>query len=117
MTTPEELERQGWRALSTGGPQATAFYREVLDSRVRMLLPGGLRLSDREEVVASMGGPPWDTHELTDLDVLQPTPDLAVVSYAVTARRAGAPYSALVASVYVRRPAGWRMVSHQQTPH
>lgn len=116
MTDPGELERLGWRALSTDPASATAFYREVLDDDVRMLFPGGLLLADREQVIESMGGPPWDSHELTGLDVLHPRPDTAVVSYRVEAQRAGQLYSALVASVYVRRGERWRMVSHQHTP-
>lgn len=116
MTTPEELERRGWRALSTGPDEALTFYDEVLDDDVRMLFPGGLLLTGRRQVLAAMAGPPWDTHELTGLDVLRPTDEVAVVSYGVEASRAGTPYSALVASVYVRRAGGWRMVSHQHTP-
>ncbi|WP_413452036.1 nuclear transport factor 2 family protein [Georgenia phoenicis] len=116
MSTPEELERLGWQALSTGPDQALDFYDQVLDDDVRMIFPGGLRLAGRRQVLASMAGPPWDAHELADLDVLQPGADVAVVSYGVEASRAGTPYSALVASVYVRRAGGWRLVSHQHTP-
>ena len=116
MTTPEELERQGWQALSTGPEQATAFYREVLDDEVRMLFPGGLMLTDREQVIESMGGPPWDSHELSEVSVVQPHPDVAVITYRVAAERGGAAYSALAASLYVRRDSRWRMVSHQHTP-
>lgn len=116
MTTPEELERLGWQALSTDPDHATAFYREVLGDEVRMLFPGGLLLTDRAQVIESMGGPPWDSHELSELSVLQPGADVAVVTYQVVAERDGAPYSALIASVYVRRSGAWRMVSHQHTP-
>jgi hypothetical protein len=41
----------------------------------------------------------------------------ALVAYGVVARREGQPeYSALMASGYVRRPGGWRLAFHQQTP-
>ncbi|HLT82667.1 MAG TPA: nuclear transport factor 2 family protein [Phototrophicaceae bacterium] len=116
MSRPEELERLGWQALSTDAASATTFYAEVLDEDVRMLFPGGLLLTDRDQVLETMGGPPWDSFELRDVDVLHPAEGVAVVSYGVTAERQGEPYSALVASVYVRRPAGWRLVSHQHTP-
>ncbi len=115
-TDPGDLERRGWEALSSDPQSATAFYGEVLDDDVRMLFPGGLVLTDREEILRTMGGPPWDAFELSGLEVLRPVPEVAVVSYGVEARRQGQPYSALVASVYVRRPGGWRMVSHQHTP-
>ncbi|PYF99543.1 protein of unknown function [Georgenia satyanarayanai] len=116
MTGPEDLERLGWQALSSGPESAVAFYDDVLDDDVRMLFPGGLLLAGREQVLETMGGAPWDSHRLTDLDVLRPTEDVAVVSYGVEAERTGAAYSALVASVYVRRDGGWRLVSHQHTP-
>ena len=115
-TAPEELERRGWRALTTDAASATAFYRDVLDDEVRMLFPGGLLLTDREQIIESMGGPPWDSHELSDVDVLHPTPEVAVVSYSVEAQRGATSYTALTASVYVRRAGGWKMVSHQHTP-
>ncbi|WP_324649476.1 nuclear transport factor 2 family protein [Georgenia sp. H159] len=116
MTEPRELERQGWQALSTDAASATAFYDEVLDADVRMLFPGGLMLTERAQILATMGGPAWDSFELSGLEELRPTDDVAVVTYEVEAARGGQPYSALVASLYVRRSAGWRMVSHQHTP-
>jgi hypothetical protein len=114
-TGPAQLEERGWEALSTpgAGPQ---FYREVLDAEVVMLLPGGLALRDRDTIIESMGGPPWSSHRLEDLTELRPTPDTALVTYGVVARRGDADYSALVSSLYVRREAGWRMAFHQQTP-
>lgn len=116
MTGPEELERLGWQALATDPAAATAFYRDVLDDEVRMLFPGGLLLTDREQILTTMGGAPWDSFALSGLEVLHPADDVAVVTYGVEATRDGQPYSALVASVYARRAAGWRMVVHQHTP-
>jgi hypothetical protein len=61
-----ELERAGWAALSTGGEAAVRFYREVLSEEPRFVLPGGLLLDDRDAIIRSMGGPPWDHHALHD---------------------------------------------------
>ncbi|MDA0563417.1 DUF4440 domain-containing protein [Streptomonospora sp. S1-112] len=114
---PAELEERGWRALAQGGAAAAGFYREVLDADPLMLLPGGLRLAGREAVIAAMGGPPWSTYRLEEIDVLRPAPDTAVVAYAATAQRGAAPaYSALISSLYVRRAGAWRLAFHQQTP-
>jgi hypothetical protein len=55
------LERAGFEALSAGGDATASFYQDVLASKVLMLLPGGLRLDDREEVIDSMRGAPWGT--------------------------------------------------------
>ena len=119
MTAQEliELEDRGWQALSSDPATATAFYDRVLDDAVVMLLPGGLRLDDRAAVVAAMGGPPWTSYRLEDPQVLPLSVDTAVVTYGAVARRPGSPpYSALMSSVYVRRPGGWRLALHQQTP-
>ena len=63
------LEQAGWRALATAGA-AEEFYRRVLDDPVVFLLPGGLRIDDREAIVDSISGPPWDWYRLDDAHVL-----------------------------------------------
>ena len=110
------LERSGWQALSAGADAARAFYAEILDDAVVMLLPGGMLLTDREQILDTMSGAPWSSYELEQPRVLQPAPDAAVVVYGVVAERDGSSYSALVASLYVRRDARWRLALHQQTP-
>jgi hypothetical protein len=113
---PADLEEQGWQALATEGA-ASKFYGEVLDETVAMLLPGGLLLDDRAAIIDSMSGPPWSSYRIDGLTEHRPTADTALVTYGVRARRgAAAEYSALVASLYVRRADGWRMAFHQQTP-
>ncbi|WP_449064885.1 DUF4440 domain-containing protein [Planomonospora algeriensis] len=114
---PADLERQGWQALSSTPEAAAGFYERILDSEVVMLLPGGLALDDRAAVVASMSGRPWSSYELGDLRVSHPTGDTGLVVYGAVARRDGdPPYSALISSLYVRRPDGWKLAFHQQTP-
>lgn len=112
-----ELEDRGWRALSTSGEQAAAFYDDVLDGQVLMLLPGGMVIDDRAAAITAMSGAPWSTYQLEDVRVLRPAPDTAIVAYGVVARRDGSPeYSALISSVYARRHDGWKLTFHQQTP-
>jgi hypothetical protein len=112
-----ELEKQGWRALSSTGEAAAEFYERVLDDTVVMLLPGAMVLDDRAAIVQSMSGQPWSSFELRDLRVIHPTADTAVVTYAVVAQRQGTlEYSALMSSLYVQRANGWKLTFHQQTP-
>lgn len=119
MSTRQELldlEREAWRALSTDGGVAAAFYEDVLAEEVLMLLPGGLVIDDREEVVASMAGAPWDRYEISDERVLELDEQTAVVAYRATAVRSEQPYGALFNSTYVREGGAWRLALHQQTP-
>lgn len=113
-----ELELQGWEALRQGGEAARAFYDEVLDDTVLMLLPGGMVLDDRVAVLDGFAeAPPWAECTVEAARVLPLREDGAIVAYGVVARRKGAdPYTALIASAYVRRAAGWRLAFHQQTP-
>lgn len=118
-TTPDELillEREGWDALSTSGDAAQAFYDRILDEHPLMLLPGGMVLDDRRTIVESMSGTPWSRYTLEDERCVRPSADVGVVTYAAVADRGGSSYSALMSSVYVRRPDGWKLVLHQQTP-
>jgi hypothetical protein len=111
-----ELEREGWRALSTSGDAAAGFYERVLAARVLMLLPGGLVITDRRQVVDSMRGDPWSSYELSEERVLPLGDDAAVVAYRATATRDDVTYTALFNSTYVREAGEWRLAVHQQTP-
>jgi hypothetical protein len=113
---PADLEERGWQALATEGA-APEFYREVLDDTVVMLLPGGLVLDDRAAIIEAMSGPPWSAYRIGRLTERHPTADTGLVTYEVVARRGDGPeYAALIGSLYVRRPAGWRLTFHQQAP-
>jgi hypothetical protein len=110
------LEIDGWQALSTDGAAASEFYSRLLDKSIVMLLPGGMRLADRDVILESMSGAPWTSFELEDPQVIDLGAEGAIVVYGVVAVREGADYSALVSSVYVPGDEGWRLVFHQQTP-
>ena len=112
-----DLEEEGWKALSSSGSHATRFYERVLDDDIVMLLPGGMLLDDRDQILESMSGTPWSEYRLSDMRVLQPNDNTGVVLYRVEASRKGSPdYTALVNSTYVRRRSGWKLLLHQQTP-
>src|SRR3546814_10567053 len=90
MTTTEELlelERAAWKALSTDGETAAAFYEEVLAPSVLMLLPGGRVIDDREAAIESMSGERWSSFELEDERVVSLTDQSAVVAYRASAAR------------------------------
>lgn len=111
-----QIEHAAWDALSTSGEAATVFYEEFLAKDVLMLLPGGLVIDDRAQVIASMQGPPWESFEIAEERVLPLGDDTAVVAYRGIARRDGNDYNALFNSTYVREAGAWRLALHQQTP-
>jgi hypothetical protein len=119
MTSHDELlalEHDAWKALSTSGAEAAAFYERALADEVLMLLPGGMVLDDRAQVIGSMQGEPWSSFELSDERVLALGADSAVVAYKGRARRGDTDYTALFNSTYVRVAGRWRLAVHQQTP-
>jgi hypothetical protein len=111
-----ELERSAWQALASSGDAAAGFYERVLAGRVVMLLPGGLVIDDRSQVVDSMRGAPWDDFEMFDERVVPLGEDSAAVAYRARARRGDTTYEALFNSTYVREDGSWRLALHQQTP-
>jgi uncharacterized protein (TIGR02246 family) len=110
----EELERRGWDALS--GADGAAFYRDVMAEDGLMLFPGAV-LDKAESVRAIEGATPWSRYELTDVRVIEATPDSAIVAYRAEAQRPGRPpYEAVMTTVYARRDGRWQMILHQQSP-
>lgn len=98
------------------GEAAASFYEEVLADEVLMLFPGGAVIDDRNDVIASMSGPPWQSFETSDERVLCLSDSAAVVAYRATAVRDGDEYTALFNSTYVHDGEAWRLTLHQQTP-
>jgi hypothetical protein len=113
---PAALERRGWAALSTRGETARVFYEDVLDEQVVMVLPGGIVLDDRANIVESMSGQPWSRYALEDVRCVRLAPTIAVVTYGVVAERDGQEYSARMSSLYIQREDRWKLAFHQQTP-
>ena len=111
-----ELETASWHALSTGPEEATAFYAKTLASEPVVLLTNGLRITDRQQIVESMGGPPWTSFEIIEPREDYLGDDVGVLTYKVRADRGGTPYSALLSSVYAKESGEWKLKVHQHTP-
>ena len=112
-----ELEKKGWQALSTGQEAGQAFYVPLLADGAVMLFPGGMLLSGKDEILASIAAQPWTSCSLEGTRVLPLAEKAAAVIYRATAQREGsAPYVALVSTVYVGGAGRWKLALHQQTP-
>lgn len=103
------------RALWTGGPDA---YRHHLDEQCMIAFTEMAGVASRDQVAGSVeGGPRWRDPDIEVEGLLQPSPDVAILTYRATAVRGeDEPYHALVSSGYIRRDGGWKMMFHQQTP-
>lgn len=114
MSTEDEIlaiERQLW----TGGREA---YERDVDERCLVAFTGMAGVLGRDAVAASTeGAPRWRDPHLEVQGLLEPVAGLAILTYRARASRGdGEVYEALVSSAYTRRPDGWKLVFHQQTP-
>lgn len=90
-------------------------YRRLLTDDAVVIVPG-TRLSKEEcaaAVDASLG---WDAITFAQRQVISIDDATALVTYRFDGTRGDIRYSALAASLYVRREGAWRMALHQQTP-
>ena len=102
------------RSLWLGG---RADYRSALDDDCLLAFTTMAGVSSRDEVADQADASRWRDFDIDVEDFLQPTDDVAMVTYRASAvRGAGEPYEARVSSGYVRRDGAWKLMFHQQTP-
>jgi hypothetical protein len=112
-----EVEERGWQALSTEGNAGEKYYRAILHDEAVMLLPGGMRLTNKEEILDALAGQPWQEFQIEDAQEISLDQGVGVLVYRVAAKRAAQErYSALISSTYVFRGGMWQLIVHQQTP-
>jgi hypothetical protein len=98
-----------------GGGDGSTYDRLLADDAV-VVVPGAT-MTKGETVAAMDASPGWDEFAFADERCLQLGDDTALLSYRFSGRRGeDLRYAALMGSVYVRRPEGWRLAYHQQTP-
>jgi hypothetical protein len=109
-----DLEEKGWQALSSG--RGAEFYDAFMTDDAVMVLP--FAVLDRSATVAAMrDAPPWSTHHLEDVRVVELGDSGATLIYRATAQREDQPeYRALMSTTYVRQDDEWLVAMHQQTP-
>lgn len=120
------LEYDTWRALSKNG-------RDMLPYLARdctMLFPLGLKVTHTSEpslrdILTSEAFIPWETYDLSDVNVLVLGKHSAAICYRVEATRPppldmeeDVVFRALITSVWrnEREDGSWLLVVHQQTP-
>jgi hypothetical protein len=104
------MERKLW----SGGQAA---YRGTLDDDCLIAFTEMAGVSSRDSIAAQADANRWQGLDIEVEGFLQPTDDVALLTYHATAvRDEDEPYEARVSSGYVRRDGDWKMMFHQQTP-
>jgi hypothetical protein len=106
------LERAFW----TGD---AAFFEENTDSECLVAFSPDMAgvMGNKDLADTAKDGNRWKALEIELKGTLQPSNDVAMLTYEARATRAnGEAYAALVSTGYVRRGGNWRMMFHQQTP-
>jgi hypothetical protein len=110
-----ELERAGWRSLCDG--TGAEFYGTHMTDDARMVLAGGVVMTRTEVAEALQHAPPWASFTIDAPEVTSLGDDIAMLTYTGTGHRAeGGDFSAIMTTVYVAGPDGWRIGHYQQTP-
>ena len=106
-----KLEKRFWTADA-------AFYEDELDERCLVAFTQMAGVMSKQDVAATVGeGPRWETPSIDVKGCIQPTNELAILTYEATSKKPdGEEYSALVSSGYVKRDGSWKLTFHQQTP-
>jgi hypothetical protein len=98
-----------------GDGDGTTYDRLLTDDAI-VVVPGAT-MTKQETVDAMNAGPGWSSLVFDGERCVPLNGDTALLTYRFTGRRGeDFEYVALMGSVYVRRPQGWRMAFHQQTP-
>jgi hypothetical protein len=95
----------------------TTDYRSTLDDDCLIAFTEAAGVTPRDVIADQADGDRWHDLDIEVEGFLQPTEDVALLTYHATAVRANdEPYQARVSSGYVRRDGDWKMMFHQQTP-
>lgn len=93
------------------------FFLRHVDERCMLVFTQMQGIYSREEVAATAKEPKrWQDLRLTDARIIQPSEDVAMLSYEARVKRHdGTPYRALIGSLYVRKGGAWKLAAHQHS--
>ena len=98
----------------TGGPEA---FRQHVDQQCLVAFSEMAGVMSREDIAKTAESGRWRDVSLNAKGLVNMSDTAAVITYECHAKRKdGEPYRALVSSGYVKRPGGWKLAFHQQTP-
>lgn len=97
-------------------------FLEHLDEECLLAFPQmsemhGVKSREAIAATAATNEGRWRDLKVGTRHLHQPADGIAIISYRADVTRAdGEPYSALVSSVYAKRPDGWKLTFHQHSP-
>jgi hypothetical protein len=93
-------------------------FRALMAESCLMIFPEPIGILRGGAILRGLeGAPRWVDLTMGDLTLAEAGDAVAALAYRAEARRAkDPPYRALCASTWIRGAAGWRILSHQQTP-
>ncbi len=105
------LEKKFW----TGDE---AFYRENADASCLVAFAEMSGVMPNKDLAATAkDGNRWKKLDIEEKGMVQPSDDVAILTYQANAvRENGDAYAAIVSTGYVKRNDGWKMMFHSQTP-
>ncbi len=113
MKLQDDLLAKEQKLWSGGKPE----YRDTLDDDCLLAFTEMSGVSDRDAIASQADSSRWHDLDLEIEGFIQPTDDVAILTYHVNAlRNRDEPYEARVSSGYVKRDGGWKLMFHQQTP-
>lgn len=94
------------------------FYRNNLDDKCLTVFTKMAGVQSKDAIADMVAGDSqrWEDLKIDEKGLVEPTRDMAILSYEASAQRGGQRYKALVSSGYVRRNGAWKLAFHQQTP-
>ena len=102
------------KALWNGGPEA---YRDHLDDQCLVAFTDMAGVVSKASIADMAEDGRWSDVMIEPKGFVEMTDQSAVLTYHCNAKRKnGEMYRALVSSAYVKRPEGWKLAFHSQTP-
>lgn len=97
------------------------FFLKYVDDQCLLAFPQAGEMHgvhSREDIAATANSDNrWRNLTINQRHLLHASDDFAIISYKAEVLRVdGEPYAAIVSSVYVRRPLGWKLAFHQHSP-
>lgn len=97
-----------------GGPEV---YQRHADRQCLVAFSGLAGMMSNEDIARSAEKGRWRDVSVKRKGLAQLSDKSAVITYECSAKRKdGQPYHAYVSSGYAKRPDGWKLAFHQQTP-